>query len=197
MTCDDPRLEPSPALCVACEGETSATADDRSATPSCLALSASAASSGAFSIMWANGSPGSRSPSKVRNVGRTTSCRRLSVTTMSRMGCASTWCHTPIVSNSRRAAATMADARPSAPARASAGSATVTEKEGPSPWRNAIASARPAKPPPPIITSIRSRVRSLSITSEVPGRPRVFTMITAGGRNAIRSDRLTRRMKRV
>ena len=32
---------------------------------------------------------------------------------------------------------------------------------------------------------------------EVPGRPRVFTMITAGGRNAIRSDRLTRRMKRV
>ena len=65
--------------------------------------------------MWANGSPGSTSPPKVRNTGRTASSSRLSVTTMSRIGCASaaTRCQTPIVSNSRRAAATMADARSS------------------------------------------------------------------------------------
>jgi hypothetical protein len=37
---------------------------------------------------------------------------------------------------------------------ASAGSATVTLKRSPSPWRSAIASARPAKPPPAIRTSI-------------------------------------------
>ncbi len=36
--------------------------------------------------MWANGSPGSTSPSKVRKTGRTASCRRLSVMAMSRIG---------------------------------------------------------------------------------------------------------------
>ena len=52
---------------------------------------------------------------KVRNTGRTASSSRLSVTTMSRIGCASsaTLSQTPSVSNSRRAAATIAEARSS------------------------------------------------------------------------------------
>ena len=97
--------------------------------------------------------PASISPSNVRNTGRTASATRLSVIAMSRIGCASSACHTPSVSNSRRAAAAIAVARVSAWACASAGSATVTRNEGPSAWRNAIASERPAKPPPPIRTS--------------------------------------------
>ena len=84
--------------------------------PSSSAFLASAASSGPFSIMSANGWPGSTSPSKERKTGRTMSSRRLSVTTMSVIGCASISSHTPMVSNSRRAAATMADARGSRPA---------------------------------------------------------------------------------
>ena len=69
--------------------------------------------SGAFSIMWANGSPGSTSPAKVRNTGRTASFSLESVTTMSRIGCAfaATASHTPSVSNMRRAAAAIAEAR--------------------------------------------------------------------------------------
>ncbi len=68
--------------------------------------------------MWANGSPGSTSPAKVRKVGRTASPSLLSVTTMSRIGWASaaTACQTPMVSNSRRAAATIAEARSSSAA---------------------------------------------------------------------------------
>src|SRR6185295_17119318 len=62
---------------------------------------------------------------------------------------------TPIVSNSRRAAATIAEARASFGVRPSAGSATVTENEDARPWRSAMASARPAKPAPPISTSVR------------------------------------------
>src|SRR5262249_27025662 len=85
---------------------------DRCVPPSSFAFAASAASNGPFSTMWANGSPGSTSPSKLRKTGRTTSARRLSVTTISRMGCASMVCQTPMVLNRRRAAATMADARP-------------------------------------------------------------------------------------
>ena len=87
-----------------------------SSMPSAFAFSTSAASSGAFSIMWPNGSPGATSPSKVRKVGRMASCSRLSVITMSRIGCAppATASQTPIVSNSRRAAATIAEARASA-----------------------------------------------------------------------------------
>ena len=61
----------------------------RSSTPCCFALPASASISGRFSIMWANGSPGSTSPPKVRNTGRTASLSLESVTTMSRIGCAS------------------------------------------------------------------------------------------------------------
>ena len=53
------------------------------------ALSISARSNGPFSIMWAKGSPCATSPSKERNAGRTASSSRLSVTTMSRIGCAS------------------------------------------------------------------------------------------------------------
>ncbi len=49
------------------------TAAGSSTTPSSFAFAASAASSGPFSTMWANGSPGSTSPSKVRNAGRTAS----------------------------------------------------------------------------------------------------------------------------
>ena len=106
----------------------SATAAFNNATPSARAFASSAASSGPFSIMCANGSPGATSPSKVRNVGRTASSRRLSVTAMSRIGCApgAIASQTPMVSNSRRAAATMADARGSLPPRSSAGSATTT-----------------------------------------------------------------------
>src|SRR5262249_35998096 len=142
----------------------SATADDRNTTPSSCAFCVNAAISGEFSTIWAKGSPGSTSPSKVRKTGRTTSLRRLSVTTMSRMGCASTPCHTPMVSNSRRAAATIAEARPSFAARSSAGSTTVTEHEGANPWRNAMASARPAKPAPPISTSVRCTLPADAVT---------------------------------
>ena len=39
-----------------------------------FAFSTSASTSGGFSIMWANGSPGSTSPAKVRKAGRTASC---------------------------------------------------------------------------------------------------------------------------
>jgi len=45
---------------------------------------------------------------------------------------------------------------PGSSTRANTGSATMTENAGPRPWRNAIASARPAKPAPPIKTSTRS-----------------------------------------
>ena len=64
-----------------------------------------------------------------------------SVTTMSRIGCASaaTASQTSIASNSRRAAAAIAEARGSLRLRdASAGSATVTVKVSPSPWRSAM-----------------------------------------------------------
>ena len=102
--------------------------------------------------MCANGSPGATSPSKVRNVGRMASSRRLSVTAMSRMGCApgAIRSQTPIASNSRRAAATIADARGSPAPRSSAGSATITRSDPPSACRKAIASDSPAKPAPAI-----------------------------------------------
>ena len=92
---------------------------------------------------------------KVRNVGRTASCTSNSVTTMSRIGWApsATACQTPIVSRSRLAAAAIAEARESGPVRAKAGSATTTENVLPNAWRNAIASASPANPPPAIKTS--------------------------------------------
>ena len=54
-------------------------------------LLTSAAMSGRFSTMWANGSPGSTSSANVRNVGRTASLSRLSVTTMSAIGCDGTF----------------------------------------------------------------------------------------------------------
>ena len=76
---------------------------------------------------------------------------------MSRIGCAlaATASQTPIASNSRRAAAAIAEARGSLEtAAASAGSTTVTVNVSPSPWRSAIASARPAKPAPPITRSV-------------------------------------------
>ena len=130
----------------------SATAALINVTPSALAFASSAASSGPFSIMCANGSSGPTSPSKVRNVGRMASSRRLSVTAMSRIGCApgAIRSQTPMVSNSRRAAATIADARGSLPPRSSAGSATTTLNDAPSACRKAIASDSPAKPAPAI-----------------------------------------------
>ena len=69
--------------------------------------------------MWAKGSPGATSPANVRNTGRTASSTRLSVTTMSRIGCAppATASHTPSGSNMCRAAAAIADARRSSAAR--------------------------------------------------------------------------------
>ena len=138
------------------------TVSARNVTPEACACATSAATSAGFSIIWANGSPGAISPSKLRNFGRIASCSLELVTTMSRIGCApaSTLSQTPMVSNNRRAAAAIADARVS-PAlsvwpRPSAGSATTTLNGSPRPWRSAIASARPAKPPPATITSARS-----------------------------------------
>ena len=63
-----------------------------------------------LSTMWAKGSPGSTSPSKVRKAGRTGSWRRLSVTTMSSMGWASaaTPSQTPSAASMRRAPAAIA-----------------------------------------------------------------------------------------
>ena len=68
-----------------------------------------------FSIICANGSPGATSPPNVRNVGRIASRSLESVTTMSRIGCApsATVSQTPMVSNKRRAAAAIAEARAS------------------------------------------------------------------------------------
>ena len=79
--------------------------------------------------MWAKGSPGATSPPKVRNTGRTGSLTRLSVMTISRMGCApaETGSHTPSASSMRRGPAAMAKARSSRlPLEASAGSHNVT-----------------------------------------------------------------------
>ena len=135
------------------------TAPARRSTPSSLALLTSASTSSLFSIMCANGSPSATSPPKVRKVGRTASSSLESVTTMSRIGCAcpSTASQTSIASNRRRAAAAIAEARGSFDGvLLSAGSATVTVKASPSAWRSAMASARPAKPAPPITTSRRS-----------------------------------------
>src|SRR5260221_2801333 len=85
---------------------------------------------------------------------------------MSRIGCASsaTSFQTPMVSNNRRAAAAIAEARPwSAAPLANAGSATITLNGSPSACRKAIASASPAKPPPPIRTSARAEDALLSV----------------------------------
>ena len=168
-------VRPSPSVAVTCSGPDSNPTIEVSAstTPSSLALLTSAASSGAFSIICANGSPGSTSPPKVRKTGRTASSSRLSVTTMSTMSWASdaTACQTPIVSKSRRAAAAIAEARASIGGRASEGSATVTEKSGPSAWRSATASASPANPPPPMRISVRSAVMSFPTPARLLARP--------------------------
>ena len=89
------------------------TAVARRSMPSASARATSASIRWRFSTMCANGSPGSTSPAKVRNTGRVASSSLESVTTMSRIGCASaaTSSQTPIASNSRRQAATMAVAR--------------------------------------------------------------------------------------
>ena len=118
------------------------TAVARRCTPSALALSTSASTKWRFSTICAKGSPGSISPPKLRKVGRTASSSLELVTTMSRIGCASssTGSQTPMASNRRRAAAAMAEARGSFDrAAASAGSATVTAKPAPSAWRSATA----------------------------------------------------------
>ena len=129
----------------------------RSVTPTSFAFVTSASIRWRFSTMCAKGSPGSTSPPNVRNVGRTTSSSLESVITMSSIGCASpaTASHTPIASNSRRAAAAIAEARGSFDVSAlSAGSTTVTVKASPRPSRSAIASASPAKPAPPTTRSV-------------------------------------------
>ena len=141
-------------------GENFVTADVRNSTPTSFAFATSASTRSRFSIMWANGSPGSMSPPKVRKTGRTASSSRLSVMAISMIGCAFalTLSQTPRASNSRRAAATIAEARSSPDWRApSAGSATTTENDGPSACRKAIASERPAKLPPAISTSTSLR----------------------------------------
>ncbi len=124
--------------------------------------------------MCANGSPGSTSPPKLKNTGRILSASRLSVTAMSRIGCAScaTASHTPMVSNSRRAPAAIAEARGSPePSRPMKGSATTIANFPPSPWRNAMPSASPANPPPAITTSVRSGVCAIQ-GSEIGGQQR-------------------------
>ena len=150
------RLEWLADLPLSGAGEKLLTAAVLSFTPAAFAFASSAAIKNWFSTICAKGSPGSTSPPNVRNTGRTTSSTRLSVTIMSRIGCApsATFSQTPSVSNNLRAAATIAEAR-SSPSwlPPSIGSATVTETDGPRPCRNAIASVRPAKPPPAIRTS--------------------------------------------
>ncbi len=129
------------------------TAVARRSTPAASARITSSSISRRFSTIWANGSPGSTWPPKVRKVGRVTSSSLESVTTMSRIGwlSAATASQTPRASNSRRQAATMAVARGSRLGlAASAGSATMIGRSGPSPWRNAKASASPANAPPPM-----------------------------------------------
>ncbi len=129
----------------------------RRSTPSSFAFSTSASIRWRFSTMCAKGSPSSTSPPKVRKVGRTASSSLESVTTMSRIGCASpaTASQISIALNRRRAAAAIAEARGSFDGvAASAGSATVTANASPSPWRSAMASAKPAKPAPPISRSV-------------------------------------------
>ena len=109
------------------------TAVARRSMPSASARATSASIRWRFSTICANGSPGSTSPAKVRNTGRVASSSLESVTTMSRIGCASaaTSSQTPSASNSRRQAATMAVARGSRLGRvASAGSATIDRNIG-------------------------------------------------------------------
>ncbi len=143
--------------------------------PSAFAFSTSAASSGAFSIMWPNGSPGATSPSKVRKVGRTASCRRLSVITMSRIGCAPAGNRVPDADRLEQPARRRHDRGRTRVrrSRASAGSATATENDGPSACRSAIASARPAKPAPPISTSMGRAPVSL-LHGRLPDEPQLY-----------------------
>ena len=79
-------------------------------TPASRQASTSAAVRSPPSTMWAKGSPASRSPAKVRKTGRTGSCSRESVITMSRIGCAAgaTRSQTPRAPSMRRAAAAIA-----------------------------------------------------------------------------------------
>ena len=81
---------------------------------------------------------------KVRNVGRITSCSLESVTTMSRIGCASpaTSSQTPMVSNSRRAAAAIAEARASPARRGRA----PDRRRSPGSFRRAPGAARSPAP---------------------------------------------------
>ena len=122
----------------------------RSATPSASQALTSASIRKRFSTMCANGCAGRRprhslrpagratSPANVRNTGRITSSSRLSVTIMSRIGCAfgATVLQMPSASNRFLPAAMIAEARGSRLGRvASAGSATTISKRRPRPLR--------------------------------------------------------------
>ena len=105
---------------------------------------------------------GSTSPANVRNTGRTASSSLESVTTMSRIGCASPATALPHADRLEqsprrrgdgRGARVLDGSRPAPDRRPS------TANDRPSAWRSAIASARPAKPPPPISMSTRSLMR--------------------------------------
>jgi hypothetical protein len=84
-------------------------------TPAASHFSRSAPFMATFGTMWAKGSPGATSPSKVRKTGRTGSPVRLSVTIISRIGSASgrIFDQQPSSSSMRMAAAAIAEARPS------------------------------------------------------------------------------------
>src|SRR3954454_10883031 len=88
-----------------------------------------------------------------------------------------------MVSNSRRAAAAKAEARPwFAASRPKAGSATTTRNGSPSAWRSAMASARPANPPPPITISARAEdavLPEFRLAGFVSGMARLYHPIEA------------------
>ncbi len=126
--------------------------------PAASALSRSAPTMSAFITMWAKASPSFARPSKVRKTGRTASPVRLSVITISVIGCAlpAISSQTPSWSSMRRPAAAIAEARVSRPiASGGVASTTVTARPG-SARRSASASDRPTWPPPAISTSTRS-----------------------------------------
>ena len=118
--------------------------------------------------MWAKGSPRSdRRRAKVRKVGRTGSCRRLSVMTMSRIGCA---CRRDLRPRRRAPPASAAPpprwrrraCRPCG-SRFRAGSHMTTSRPSPSACLSASARDRPARPPPAMTMRGCAEDRSLPL----------------------------------
>ena len=139
------------------------TAAARRSTPAARqAVDRAPPTSAPLSTMWAKGSPGSTSPSKVRNTGRTGSPSRLSVITMSRIGCAPASIAAP---DAERLAAS-AGRRPRSHRRACRRPGSRRERRiadrhlerVPSACFSASASDSPATPPPAMTTRQAARL---------------------------------------